>query len=189
MPMPEPHHHAGHSSRAHLDADELLKRVGLKAGNVLVDAGCGDGHVSIAASPVVGPAGTIWALDNEAPSLDKLARESYVKGINNIKILNADISEKLPLQDGAADMAMMVNVLHGLASESKAEPALRELRRVLKPGGRLVIVDFEKKFGLFGPPKDVRLSPDETEALASRAGFRKARQFEPASSLYAIIFT
>jgi ubiquinone/menaquinone biosynthesis C-methylase UbiE len=186
--MAEPHHHAGHSSRHAVDAERLLNEIGLGAGNVMVDAGCGDGYISIAASSMVGPSGTVWALDMDASSLERLTRELYVKGLGNIKVLNTDLSERLPLPDAIADSIVMVNVLHGLSSEGRAEATLMELRRILKRGGKMLIVDFEKKFTLFGPPKDIRLDPAEVEALASRAGFKKVRQFEAASSAYGIIF-
>jgi len=186
--LSEPHQHAGHTSRHHVDAERLLKETMVGPGKILVDAGCGDGHISIAASLLVGPTGTIWALDVDAPSLEHLTRELYVKGLRNIKVLNTDISERLPLPYALADIVVMVNVLHGLSSEGKAWSALGELRRILKRGGHMLIVDFEKKFALFGPPKDIRLDPAEVEALASRAGFKKVRQFEVASSTYGIIF-
>ena len=182
------HHHAGKSSREFLDAAKVLCEIGLSEGQVVLDAGSGSGHFSKAASALVGAGGTVWALDADQPSLDQLTRDIFTNGIKNIRPLLSDLAEPLPVKTGSVDLCLMVNVLHGLAWEKTAPGALGEIARVLRPGGRLAVVEFKKMNMDFGPPLEVRLEPADVEKLAVPAGLRKLRSFEAGAYSYAAIF-
>ncbi len=65
----------------------------------------------------------------------------------------------------------MVTVLHDLLREGSGEVAMGEIKRVLKPGGRLSIIEFKKVEDGPGPPLNVRLSPEETEKVIAPFGF------------------
>jgi len=183
------HHHAGRSSRDFLDAAKVLREIGLSEGQVVLDAGSGSGHFSKAASLIVGAGGTVWALDADQPSLDQLTRDIFTNGLKNIRPLLADLAGPLPVKTGSVDLCLLVNVLHGLAWDRTADAALGELARVLKPNGRLAVVEFKKMQMEFGPPLEVRLEPAEVERLAALAGLRQERSFEAGQYSYAVIFT
>jgi ubiquinone/menaquinone biosynthesis C-methylase UbiE len=165
-----------------------LREIGLSAGQVVLDAGSGSGHFSKAASALVGDCGTVWALDADQPSLDQLTRDIFTNGLKNIRPLLADLAGPLPVKTGSVDTCFLVNVLHELAWDKTAAGALGELARVLKPGGRLAVVEFKKMEMEFGPPLEVRLDPGEVEALAASAGLKKEKTFEAGPYSYAIIF-
>ena len=184
----EHHHHAGRSSADFLDARRVLRELGLSEGQVVLDAGSGSGHFSKAASNLVGPGGTVWALDADQPSLDRLIRDIFTSGLRNIRPLLSDLTETLPVKTGSVDLCLLVNVLHGLAWDKTASRALDEIARVLKPGGRLAVVEFKKQEMEFGPPLEVRLEPEDVERLAAPAGLRKERSFEAGTYSYAVVF-
>jgi ubiquinone/menaquinone biosynthesis C-methylase UbiE len=182
------HSHAGKSSRDFLDAGKVLREIGLSAGQVVLDAGSGSGHFAKAAAAVVGPSGTVWALDSDQPSLDQLTRDIFTNGLKNIRPLLADLGEPLPVKDASVDLCVMVNVLHGLAVEGTAPAALNEIARVLKPCGRLAVVEFKKMAMDFGPPLDIRLDAGDVERLAAPAGLKKERTFEAGQYSHAAVF-
>lgn len=187
--MQGPTSHHGRSSRDFIDAELVLLQVGLKKGDVLLDAGSGDGYWSVAASKLVGTHGKVWAVDFHRPSLDSLTREIFVKGLRNIHPLLADVTQTIPVSSVSVDVCLMVNVLHDLKEEGAAGPALAEMLRMLRPGGLLAVVEFKVIDGPPGPPIEVRIPPEQVEQLCTATGFRKKDQFEAGPYNYAMVFT
>ena len=179
---------AGRSSRDLVDAEGILRRVGLKREQVLLDAGCGDGYWSVAASRLVGPKGKVWAADIHRPALDALTREIFVKGLRNIHPLLADVTQTIPVATSSVDVAVMVNVLHDLNEEGGAASALTEMARLIKPEGLLLIVEFMVTEGPPGPPVEIRLAPQKVEEFCRAAGFQLSERFDAGQFNYAIVF-
>lgn len=82
----------------------------------------------------------------------------------------------------------MSTVLHDLVGDGTHETALRETRRVLKPEGRLAVVEFKKLAGSPGPPVEVRLSPQEVEALLRPHAFEVVRTLDVGPYHYLSMF-
>jgi ubiquinone/menaquinone biosynthesis C-methylase UbiE len=166
------HKHHGKSTRDILDPKTVLSAMGLKQGQTLMDAGCGDGHISLVASSLVGTEGKIFSLDVYQPSLDQLNTEIKKEGINNISPILADMTVMIPLDDESVDKCVMANVLHGFAAEGTLNLPLSEIKRILKPGGTFAVVEFIKVVGPPGPSYDVRLTPENVEKILLEHGFK-----------------
>jgi ubiquinone/menaquinone biosynthesis C-methylase UbiE len=136
-----------------------------------MDAGCGDGFISIAASKIVKDSGRVYALDAYEPGLDGLRKEISQNKMENMEVILADMTIAIPLEDNLVDKCVMANVLHGFASEGTLEPVLSEIKRVLKPGGTFAVVEFIKADGPPGPSYDVRLSQEDVEKILEEHGF------------------
>jgi ubiquinone/menaquinone biosynthesis C-methylase UbiE len=80
-------------------------------------------------------------------------------------------------------------VLHDLVADRVDQPALKEIVRVMKKEGTLAIVEFLKKEGPPGPPKPVRLSPEEVDQMLAVHGFQQKRCAEIGPDNYLQIFT
>jgi len=159
------HHHSGKSSQKFLDPLAVIAPLGLNSDMILLDAGCGDGHYAIVSSGFVKE---VFAIDNDAAAI----RSLETKGIKNIKAIRSDLAS-IPLDDGYVDAILLVNVLHGLVANREFE-AINELRRVLRPGGLISVIEFSKD-SPSGPPKEIRLT--EREILSHFKGMVvKSRQ-------------
>ncbi|MEF2229324.1 MAG: methyltransferase domain-containing protein [Pseudodesulfovibrio sp.] len=145
----------------------------LGKGDVFVDVGCGAGDYSLAAAAIVGETGRVVALDQLQSSIDWLNARGRVPGAAGINGLVCDITDRLPLENGRADVAMLGTVLHIRWVREKADGLLAEIRRILRPGGMLAVLECKKEEADFGPPLHSRLSPEEVAALAAPLGFRK----------------
>lgn len=162
---------AGSSSFDLIDPTRLFAALELRKGTVLLDVGCGVGSYALAAAEKVGVKGTIYAVDLWEEGIATLSREIALRRITHIHPLVADVSRKIPVADRSIDVCLMATVLHDLIADGTADGTLRETERVLKPDGRLAVVEFDKVEGPPGPPRTIRLSPAELDAVLVPRGF------------------
>ena len=180
--------HFGNSSKMLLDPEKTLKEIGLKTGDSLLDAGCGEGSFSIPASEVVGDSGKVYAFDISEEAINFLKEEIKKSNIKNIEAFIGDVTKKLSIEDESIDVCLMANILHGLVVNKKVESTLKEMFRVLRPNGILAIVDFKKIDGPPGPPKSIRMMPEEVVKIISKYGFKKKKIVEIGEYHYAVTF-
>lgn len=114
----------------------LIDGTGIAAGQCVLDLGSGTGQPAIALSEIVGPAGCVVALDHVAEMLSGTRRRADAAGAHNIALVVADMVE-LPFRAGSLDA---VTARFSLMSVPDKGAALREARRVLRPGGRAAFV-------------------------------------------------
>ncbi len=179
---------AGRSSFELIDGGALFKGLPLREGSAFLDIACGRGAYTLAASEFVGPGGKLYAVDLWKEGIAELKAAAAARGIKNLVTKVADVGKKIPFAGRTVDLALMATVLHDLVEEGKAEKALHETARVLRPGGIFGVVEFKKKEGPPGPPRGVRLNHREVEDLVTPFGFRrlKVRSLNP--EIYLIVF-
>jgi ubiquinone/menaquinone biosynthesis C-methylase UbiE len=159
-PMPYSQRWVLYVPRGPLTARRLRRLLEPRSGERVLEVGPGVGIYSLPIAATLAPGGVLEALDVQPEMLGALARRARRAGVTNIVTTEGD-AQRLPFPDGAFDAAYLVGVLGEIPDPSAA---LRELRRVLKPGGRLVVGEV-----LVWDPDGVRL-PTLREA-ARRAGF------------------
>lgn len=119
----------------------VIRRSGVEHGMTVLDLGCGSGAFTTLLARVVGEQGKVYAVDLQAGMLDQLKRKlarAENLGINNVTIRLASAYE-LPFEDDFFDLVFMVAALQEMFDRGRA---LREARRVLKPGGILAVSEF-----------------------------------------------
>ncbi len=130
--------------------DRIVELAEPRADDRVVDLGAGTGLLALELAPRV--AGVV-AVDYSAPMLDRLDALAAIDGIRNLRTLEADLRQ-LPLEDESASLLVSNYAFHHLDNPGK-ELALSEARRVLRPGGRLVVCDM--MFSLSLEPRDRRV--------------------------------
>ena len=160
----EPERFARYDEMFKLDdkrADRLLAPLALAAGQTALDLGCGPGYVAAQMARLVGPSGHVHALDVNADFVTRARAVAAEAGVAARVEVHHLTSERFPLADGTCDRALAKNVLEYVPD---AAATLRELHRVLKPGGTLTAMDSDWAFVLIEP-----LTPDETRELFAAA--------------------
>ena len=131
----------------------LLKKIGIREDQTVIDFGSGKGDYTLTLARVVGEKGKVYAIDKDKEVLDKLMGRAREEGLENIetKLVSGEteIPTKIPLPDESIDAAWFSDVLHDgyfKQDEQKAE-LLRDVRRVLEEDGFIVVhpVHMEKK--------------------------------------------
>ena len=122
------------------DGEKVLKEIGIKEGQVILDFGCGSGIYSLLAARIIGKEGKIYALDKNKTRLDELIGKTKSEGLRNIEIVKTSGKLKIPLRDESIDMVLLYDVLHsGHFSVDERKKLLREVYRVLKPNALLSV--------------------------------------------------
>lgn len=163
---------AGKSSFDLVDPVKVFEALNLRKGSVMLDVGCGPGDYSLYAARLIGNEGIIYAVDAWEEGIARLQERIEREGFTCIRPLVADAAH-LPLAEGSVDMALMATVLHDLEEAGTGGQVLAEVRRVVRGGGILAVIEFERVGGPPGPPIAIRLSPEAVEKLTAPHGFRK----------------
>ena len=159
--MIETHQHSGKSSESLIDKEMILKSLVILPGQIVLDAGCGNGYMAKEFSKLVGNDGLVYAMDIYKQSIEQLKNEI---GKSNIIAINGDITQKTDIEDSSVDLIYLSTVFHGF-TDSQRHGFLKEVKRVLKPDGILAIVEINKSDTPFGPPMKIRLSPEELSSI------------------------
>jgi ubiquinone/menaquinone biosynthesis C-methylase UbiE len=164
--------------------EQMLDALKIKPGQTVADIGAGAGYTSLRLAKRVGPEGKVLATDVQPQMLNMLAQNARAAGVKNIEpIRSTQTDTKLP--EGKVDLALMVDVYH---EASDPEALLQGLKKALKPGGRLVFVEFR------GEDPEVPIKPEHKMTLAQvkkevePQGFRFKESFEFLPWQHIIIF-
>jgi len=126
-------------SREDEEKSSLLRsELGLVAGATVCDFGCGNGFFTLPMAETVGPLGKVYAVDIQEEMLTMLAERSSAAGLSNVEPVLATVADPR-LSVGSCDLIVMVDVYHEI---SHPVTVLRHLRAALRPGGRIVLVEF-----------------------------------------------
>lgn len=161
------HRIQGRTTESFIDARDVISRLDLRGDEVFMDAGCGDGHVVMEAYDMMDDAATIYAVDIYEPSIEDLEKDLEKDGITNVIPVQSDISDKIAIDDDVVDICLMINVFHHFVAMEETDDAISELKRVIKPGGKIAVMDYKKMDSGYGPPLKFKSSPEELEEMFS----------------------
>lgn len=124
--------------------ESILDLVALKPGEAVLDVGCGTGGLAIVAKHDVGPTGTVHGIDASPEMLARATKKARRAGVE-VEFTTAP-AQALPFPDAGFDVVLSTIMLHHLPRPGRAA-CLREMRRVLRPGGRALVVEFAASGG------------------------------------------
>lgn len=151
------HEHRGKFTEGLLNSEVILKALNIKAGQTLVDAGCGNGYMSKIFSNEISQSGKVYALDPDNYFIEIL--KNNTNG-TNIEAIEGDITTQTKIKESSVDIIYISTVIHGFSQE-QMRGFIEESKRLLKYSALLGIVEIEKKETPFGPPLKIRYSPEE----------------------------
>jgi ubiquinone/menaquinone biosynthesis C-methylase UbiE len=120
--------------------DKLVQLARISHGESVLDVGCGTGTLAIAAKRRVGTAGSVYGVDASPEMLWRAEKKARKAGAE--VVFRTGLAESLPFPDAQFDVVLSTVMLHHLPLKARQQCA-KEIRRVLKPSGRVLAVDFE----------------------------------------------
>ena len=126
-----------------LNPAEVINLLPLKEGMIVADFGCGNGYFTLEIAKRLRPAGRVLALDIWKPSLEALAFRSKLEGLNSLietRWANLEMPKGSGLDDNSCDLVFIANILFEV---EKKETIIEEAKRILKPEGFLVLIEWE----------------------------------------------
>jgi predicted methyltransferase len=131
------------------EAADVIRIAGIRGGMAVADIGTGGGYYVMRVAPVVGPQGRVYAQDISSAVLAAVRQRARAAGHGNVRyVLGGQSDARLPA--GSVDVALMIHMYHEI---EQPYLLLDRLRRSLRPGGRIVVVDLDRPSEQHGMPK------------------------------------
>lgn len=177
-----------HSGIALIDPHKIFSAIELKPGARVADLGCGrTGHFVFMASRLIGEGGVVYAVDIMKDVLENIKNRAKSEGYYNVETVWSDLEKTsaLPIPEKSLDACFLVNVAYALSDQATA---LKEAGRLLKENGYLVVVDWAKNIGSFGPLSNQLIDRSKFKALAEAVGLSFVREMPAGDYHFCLIF-
>ncbi len=161
----------------------VVESLGIPEGSQVADIGSGSGYFTFRLAEPVGPGGTVFAVDLDAGMNDYIRQEARTRGHGNVQVIAAKPEDTL-LPEAGVDLIFSCNTYHHI--QDRAQYFTR-VRRCLKPGGRVAIVDFHGSHWiprLFGH----WVEREQILAEMTEAGYRLQQEFNFLPRQHFLIF-
>lgn len=171
-----------------LKPESVSSALAVAAGMKVADFGCGSGEFSKFVARGVGESGLVSAIDVRQSQLDALKVTTDLLRLKNIVFIRGNLEKEggSKLETGGQDMVMMHDILF---QSSQKDKMAAEAYRVLRSGGRVTVIDWKKGVPGFGPPEELRSSPEAVQKIFESVGFKKQGDFDASRFHFGIIFS
>jgi ubiquinone/menaquinone biosynthesis C-methylase UbiE len=166
------------------DPDRAIDVMKIAKGSTVADIGAGSGYMTVKLARKVGPDGKVFANDIQQGMLDLLNKRLAKSKITNVStVLGTQDDPRLPLE--AIDLVLMVDVYHEL---SQPQLMLRHIKASLKPGGRLVLLEYRKEDPNVPIKPEHKMSVAEAKLEVEAEGFKLTKTNEDLPRQHILIF-
>lgn len=170
-----------------LNPDKIVNEFGITEGMQVADFGSGAGYFTILLGQRVGENGKVFALDVQETALDNVRVKAKAVDLENVETIrsNLEVLGSSGLTDGSQDMVLLANIL--FQSDKKAD-IIKEAVRVLKNQGLLIIIDWKRATGGFGPPDNLRTDEIAMRSLVMGEGLSFQKEIDAGQFHYGMVF-
>ena len=169
---------------AYQKPQEVMTALGIKSGEVIADIGAGSGYFTFRLAHHVGDKGKIYAVDVSPDMILHINRRIRELNVSNVVTILSDPDDPL-LPDHSIDRFFFSESWHHIENQTKY---LALMKRMLKPGGEVVMIDFKKKNLPVGPPLQMRIAREDLIHQMESHGFRLKREYTFLPYQYFLIF-
>lgn len=170
-----------------INPEAIVSKMDFFDGMNVADFGCGTGYFSLAIGKKLGEKGVVYALDILPQKIEVVTSQARNQGLTNIIPKRANIEKPggSGLEDDSMDLVVLKDVL--FQNKNKSD-IVAEGKRVLKPGGKLMIVEWKTDDYSIGPAQELRISKEAAMEMAQKQGFGFEREIDTGNFHYGLLF-
>jgi ubiquinone/menaquinone biosynthesis C-methylase UbiE len=165
---------------------QVVHDFGIEPGMRVADFGAGSGVYTHQIAKLLEQKGRIYAIDIQKDLLRRISNEAAQYNHSHVDVIWSDLEHEggSRLADNFLDVVLMSNVLFQLENK---KATLLEAKRILKPSGRLIIIDWSDSFGGLGPHPSQVVTPERALQLIQEVGFTTYRTFATGDNHYGLM--
>lgn len=143
-----------------IDPKKIIDQLDFRQGDMVADFGCGTGFFSFPIAKKIGERGTVYSLDVLPQVIEAIESQAKLDGLKNIvtKRVNLEKVGGSTLEGESLDWVILKDVLY---QNQKKDILINEAKRILKKGGKVLVVEWKKENSMIGPEKSIRISREE----------------------------
>jgi ubiquinone/menaquinone biosynthesis C-methylase UbiE len=164
--------------------DEVIKELGIKPGEIIADIGAGSGYFAFRFARHVGNTGRVYAVDIESDMILFMNRRIRDMKIGNVVTVLAAPDDPL-LMDSSIDRFFICNTWHHIKDRGRY---LERIKRMLEPGGQVIVIDYHKREMPVGPPMEMRLAREDVLREMESNGFDLLKEHRFLPYQYFLVF-
>ena len=171
-----------------INPDAILEQLGMQQGMIVADLGCGAGYKTISSAKIVGASGMVFAVDIQRHLLDNIASKAKIEGFSNIKTVWADLEVvgSTRIAEDSCDMVIIANTLY---QSRQPEKIMEEAKRIAKPMGEIVVIDWKSVHIPLGPALANRITKERVLEIAEQLNLTLDQDFIPSEFHYGLTFS
>lgn len=168
--------------------EKNIEQLALKEGQIVADFGAGSGAYTLAAAKALRGTGKVYAVDVQKDLLTRLQNTCAAEHVGNVAFVWGDLERVggTKLHDNSCDVVLVSNILFQ-APDKKT--ILEEAKRILKPGGTLLVIDWTGSFNNMGPTPEQIFPEADARKLAEVVGFAFDRPMNAGNYHYGLVLT
>ena len=172
-----------------LDVSQILSKIKIEEGMKVADLGCGStGFFVFPVAKIVGKKGEVYGVDILRNALENINRRARQENINNVKTVWTDLEvfNATKIETASLDTALIINTLY--LSHKRVE-IMREAMRMVRTGGKVVVIEWKNVASPFGPPSEERVKEELLKEGGKKLGLKLEEEFFAGRYHYGVIFT
>jgi ubiquinone/menaquinone biosynthesis C-methylase UbiE len=171
-----------------VDPKSVLNQITVPEGATVADFGCGSGFFSFAFAERIGEEGKVYALDVLPSALEAVASNAKLKKLTNVvpKRVNLERENGSGLGPASVDWVVLKDMLF---QNEKKGIIITEMARIMKPGGRAIVMEWNPQASAVGPDKKLRIQKDDLRKLLESAGLSVEGELMAGGYHYALLVT
>ena len=164
-----------------------IEQFALEPGMEVADFGAGAGYLAIEAAEAVGKEGTVYVIDIQQELLTKATHLAKEHHLESLVFIHGDLEQDhgSTLPDAGVDAVIVSNILFQVADK---EALIREAYRVLRPNGKVLVVDWRDSFAGIGPQPEHVLRESDMRTLVEKQAFSYVSNIDAGAYHYGVIF-